>query len=379
MKNALPRISALATVLMVLLTAVPAVHAQEDEYEKKGTLRHSGGAEGASERGRERAAKKQNPVAAPLYPLATRVAPKSESSAKGGKILKKMIEQYDANDYAGVEATLPELAESTNPYERAFAFQLAANAAAGANDDAKAIGYFQKAVDANGLDNNGHYQVMYNLAVTQYQLDRYADALVTMNRLLEETKADKPEWLSLKAAMLSNLDRPAEASAIYDQLLAKNPNDRKTLMNAVALYQQADNFDKANALLADALKRGLLTEPKEYRALYVGYLNQDKIDEALKVIEQGTASGVIKPSPEMAKDYSYIGQVAYSNDKTALAIDMFKRAASMASDGEPSLNLAKVYVNEQRIGEAKAAAQVAITKGVKNPAEAKKILALPGK
>ena len=46
----------------------------------------------------------------------------------------------------------------------------------------------------------------------------------------------------------------------------------------------------------------------------------------------------------------------------------------MAADGEAYLNMAKILRDQGKTGEAKAAAQKALDKGVKKPAEAKEIL-----
>jgi tetratricopeptide (TPR) repeat protein len=84
---------------------------------------------------------------------------------------------------------------------------------------------------------------------------------------------------------------------------------------------------------------------------------------------------VVKPSPDLVKVYAVIAQTAYGNDDAKLAIDMYGRAAAISSDGEQGLNLAKVLLNEGRIAEAKKAAQQALDKGLKSPADAKRILA----
>jgi hypothetical protein len=46
---------------------------------------------------------------------------------------------------------------------------------------------------------------------------------------------------------------------------------------------------EANALLEDAYKRGMLTEPRELRALYIGYMNASRWDDTQKVIDAGVA------------------------------------------------------------------------------------------
>ena len=179
-----------------------------------------------------------------LYPNAARVAPEIKVSPKASKLLQAMQEQYGKDDWAGVMAKADEIVglSSANAYEKSFAYSMAGNAAASADDQAKAEEYFTKAVEANGLDNDGHYSTMYNLAATQFGEDKFADALKTMDRFLAETKSDKAEHLAFRAGILANLERYEEAAAIYKSLIAQNPNDKRILMNAVAALQNAGKF-----------------------------------------------------------------------------------------------------------------------------------------
>jgi HEPN domain-containing protein len=74
-----------------------------------------------------------------------------------------------------------------------------------------------------------------------------------------------------------------------------------------------------------------------------------------------------------------IAQNAYATGDAATAIAMYQRAAPIAEDGEPSLNLARVLFNERRMPESRQAAQQALQKGVKNTDEAKKLAAAKDK
>jgi tetratricopeptide (TPR) repeat protein len=215
---------------------------------------------------------------------------------------------------------------------------------------------------------------MYNLAAVQYGEQKYADALATLDRYLAETKEDKPEHQSLRAGILGSMGRNAEAAKIFEDLVAKNPNDKRVLMNAVASYQQADQFDKASVLLEAAYKRGQLTEPKELRALYVGYMNTERWKDAQAVIDEGMAKGTLPAGPELAKDLMVLAQNAYYNGSDNDALALYRKAAPMAEDGEAYLNLAKVLRDQGKNAEAKAAAQQALDKGVKRPEEAKQII-----
>ena len=366
-----PLVAAIATVLALAVLA-PVAHAQQQASSP--TMREQR-AKRMSELGKGKEDVKQEEAKQAAYPNATRVSPEAKSSGKMVKNLQSLQELYEKQNMAGVIAKAEEIAAmpAASAYDKSFAFSLAGTAAADLDDQEKAAGYFEKALASNGLDNDSHFSNMYNLAVIRYGQDRFADALTTMDRFLAETKSEKPEHQSFRAGILANLDRNDEAATIYKALIAKNPTDKRLLMNAVAALQNADKFEQANVLLEDAYKRGMLTESRELRSLYIGYMNASRWDDTQKVIEDGVTKGVLQAGPELARDYQVLAQNAYADDKIALALDLYGKAAPMAADGEAYLNLAKVLEYSGKKAEAKAAAQKALDKGIKKPDEAKGI------
>ncbi len=371
-----PLATSIAAALALALLA-PAANAQQDPTATTGTkTMRQQRAERMAELGKGKEEAKQAEDKPAAYPNATRTQPDAKSSGKMIKNLQGLQELFEKRDMAGVVARAEEIVAmpSANAYDKSFAYSLAANAAADQDDQAKAADYFRKAVDANGLDNDSHYTTMYNLAVIQFGLEKYTDALATVDRFLAESKSEKPEHQSFRAGILANLERHDEAAAIYKELIAKNPGDKRILMNAVAALQNADKQDQANALLEDAYKRGMLTESRELRALYIGYMNASRWEDTKKVIDAGMSSGVLQPGPDLARDYQILAQNAYADDKIPLAIDLYGKAAPMAADGEAYLNLAKVLEYSGKKAEAKAAAQKALDKGVKKPDDARGIL-----
>lgn len=359
-----PLVVALSAVLGLALL-VPAANAQQGI---------SGSKEPATAKPQPASA---TPVQVPaLFPDATRVAPDAKASGKMVKSLQALQALYEKQDMAAVivEAEAIAAMPAANAYEKSFVYSMAANAAADQDDQAKAADYFRKAVEANGLDNDGHFGTLFNLAVIQYGLERYPDSLATMDRFLAETRSDKPAHQGFRAGILANMDRNDEAAGIYKDLVANNPTDKRLLMNAVAAFQSAENFDQANLLLADAHKRGMLTEARELRALYIGYMNSQRWAEAQSVIEDGLSKNILEAGPDLARDYQVLAQNAYGDDKITLAVELYTKAAPMAADGEAYLNLAKVLEYAGKKTEAKAAAKQALDKGVKKPDEAKGIL-----
>jgi tetratricopeptide (TPR) repeat protein len=118
---------------------------------------------------------------------------------------------------------------------------------------------------------------------------------------------------------------------------------------------------------------GQLTEDRDYRNMYALYLNgEGKEREAIAVINEGIDKGVLKPDHQA---YVALAQAYYFSEQPDLAIGAYQKAAPLAPDGETYLNLAKALANEGRGDESKAAAQQALDKGIKNPADAQKLLA----
>ena len=347
-----------------------------------------------------------------MYPDATREEPKLKGAAKAQAKLQKLVGVYKKDDYAATRTQADELLANpaANDYDKAVAAQLASQAAYNLDDTPATIAYLKQALQLNALDNNNHYQLMYMLAQVQLQEDQYTEGLATLDRYLTETKSKKPEDLALKGQGLYQAERYAEAipalkQAIetspepkdnWQQLLmasyaetgqsadaiqmaekiaAKAPADKKAQMNLATVYLQADKFDQAAAVLEKLRAAGLMTDEKDYRQLYTTYANMDgKEKEVIAVINDGMQKGVLKPDQQT---YLALAQSYYYSDQIAPAIEAWKKAAPLSKDGETYLNLAKVLWQEDRIPEAKQAAKSALEKGIKKPAEAKKIIALP--
>jgi tetratricopeptide (TPR) repeat protein len=349
-----------------------------------------------------------------LYPDATRKAPELNASSKMSARLQKMIDAYNDGKHPEARAAADEIIADpkANAYEQALANQIAAQAAYAGDDSAAAKTYLKKAIDANGLDNNAHYQSMFMLSQLQMGDEQYAEALATVDQFLAETKSQKPEYLVTKGNILYRLERypeavtalkqgidaagaeakpewqqllmaayfdsdqPAEAAKLAEGALAKNPNDPKLQRNLASIYMQADQNDKAIELLEKLRASGQMTDSKDYRNLYAMYMNTEgKEKEGIAVIKEGMDKGVVQPDYQT---YLALGQGYYFTDQPALAIENYRKAAPLAPDGEAYLNLGKILWEQGKVAEAKQAAQQALDKGVKKPEEAKKILALKG-
>jgi len=373
-------------------------------------------ADRAQQRRQEREAAKsaKEEKAADSYPNASRKEPGVKASSKAAPKLQKMMKLYNDEKPTEARAIADEIIGNSafNAYDHAFAAQIAAQIAYEADDTAAAIAYLDKALGFDGLDNNSHYNLLLMKAQLQLQEDKYQEGLTTIDRFLTETKSQDPEHLVVKGNALYRLEKYPEAAAVLkqavdatpepradwqqllmaayaesgqgDQAIAmaekvagKNPNDKRAQMNLVAVYLQADKYDKAAIVQEKLRAAGQLTEDRDYRQLYATYLNLDgKEKEAVAVIKEGLDKGVLKPDHQA---YLALAQSYYFSEQPGPAIDAYKKAAPLDDDGETYLNLARLLWQEDRIPEAKEAAKQAVAKGLKKPDDAKKILALPSK
>lgn len=347
-----------------------------------------------------------------MFPNAKREAPGLRATEKGSPKLKKLVKHYEEKQSAEARAVADELIanEKSNAYERAFAAQIAAQAAYEANDFALAETYAQRAVEFNGMDNDAHFSTMLMLAQLQLQQDKYAEAITTFDRFFGESGAEKPEAVYHKSLALYRLKRypeaiatvrkliesssepkgewqqllmqayaetgqSAEAAKLAETLAARTPNDKRSQLNLAATYMQTNAYDKAIAVFERLRAAGQLTEERDYTQLYRLYANVNgREKDSIAVIEEGLQKGLLKPDHTT---YLVLAQSYYFTEQLDKSIDAYRKAAPLASDGETYLNLAKALWAAERIPEAKEAARQAKAKGVKKPKDVEQILSLP--
>lgn len=346
-----------------------------------------------------------------LFPDATREQPKTKGSPKLNAKLQKLFAAYNKDEYAETRTLADEIlaTDTANEYDKSVAAQLGSQAAYNLDDNAAAKRYLQQAIEFNGLDNNGHYQAMLMLAQLQIQDEQYAEGLANLDKYLNESKSHKPEELIIKGQALYQTERYAEAIPVLKQAIAaasepkdnwnqllmaayseagqtgeavkeaealasRNPSDKKAQLNLASMYMQADQMEKAAAVMDKLRTTGQLTEEREYKQLYSIYANtENKEKDVIAVINEGLDKGILKPDYQA---YLALAQSYYYSDNVPKAIEAWEKAAPLSKDGETYLNLARVLHAEGRVPEAKQAARQALAKGIKNPADANKIINL---
>jgi len=376
-------------------------------------------AQGAAQRSEERRNRNRGAQQAKpeeRYPNATRTAPEARASARAQPKLQRMFKAYEEQDAGKVLPIADEVINDarSNAYDKAIAARLA-GAVLIDEDNARAESYLRQALEFNGLNNNDHYEAMRILGQLALQDERYDEALVLLDQYLAETQSTNPDDLILKGNALYRLDRFTEAAdvlkaaiaaapeprndwlqmlmaaysesgqgaaaiAIAEQLAAQDPGERRGQLNLAAMYLQNDRDDDAIAVYERMRAAGQFTDERDYKNLAALYLNYTVPDgekgreaEAIAVLTEGLDKGIVNRDYQT---YLALAQAYYYSDQTDQAIEYYRLAAPLAETGEMYLNLAKILANEDRLDEAKQAAQQALDKGgLRNEQDARNILA----
>ena len=91
-----------------------------------------------------------------------------------------------------------------------------------------------------------------------------------------------------------------------------------------------------------------------------------------RLIEEGLAKGLL---PQDGQTYTVLAQAHYFSDNIPGAIAAAQKGAPLAENGDLALFLASVLGQEDRNAESKAAGELALQKGLKNPGEAWMVIA----
>lgn len=338
------------------------------------------------------------------FPNATRQEPKITPSPRMQRDIEKLIKLNDEEDFKGVIDQAEKIidAKAAGTYERTMAYQLIGFAKIQLDDYPGAIAAFQSGIDANGLDNNGHYNMMMQIAQLQYQEDQFEQANATVDRFLAETRKEDGQMLALKGGILYQLERYNESAAtmeraiastdapsdnwvqllmgsyisaenypkaiaLGEKMMAEKPDDARLIYNVATMYAQNEQYEKATDTLEKAREKSLLDE-RGYRQLYALYMNMDgKESKAIAAIQDGLNNGKLEANAEI---YTVLGQAYYFSEQIPEAIEAYRKAIPFAKDGESALNLARLLSNEEKYTESKKYAQEALAKGLRRPGDA---------
>ncbi|MEZ2419148.1 tetratricopeptide repeat protein [Luteibacter sp. RCC_6_2] len=356
-----------------------------------------------------------------LYPNATRTEPKLDlKSEKDQKAINEGLDAANNGEKDKALQILQPLADgsgTSSKYAQALALQGIANLKYNDGDVKGAITTLKQALDIGVMPNDTYFQLKYMYVQFLVADEQYAPALQALQEWRTEGKKETADSYGLEGNIDYRLEKYPEAIAAitkaksmpdakpqgsWDQILAasyaetgqgdkaadlaaaelaKNPNDPTALNNAASALIQAQKYPEAISLMEKGRAAGAFKDEKQYVNLAKVYLidGQDHTDrqeanaaKAGSVLEDGLAKGVVKPSAEV---YKLQGDAAITGGNMKAALAAYQKAAPLAKDGEVTLSVARLQLQENKYGEAKKAATDAISKGVQHKGQAYMVLA----
>jgi tetratricopeptide (TPR) repeat protein len=335
--------------------------------------------------------------AANEYPNATRAEPKLDMSAGDQRDLNKAADLVNDNKAAEAQPLLDKVIanDHASKYALAFAHQLQAQVYWDQEKGDQAIAEYKKAIAFDAMPNASQFQMIYALAQTQLQQEKYQDALATLADWEKLTGKQSAEELAVKAnayyrtdqfqpavdtmkKALSMTDKPADswtqilmasyfelnqydqAAQVVEQQLGKDPNNKKLVNQLATIYIQGDKPQKALDLMAKAKSQGQITTSEDYVQLAKLQASADKPKDAAATMKEGFSKGIIQSTYDTNK---LLGDVCTQAEDDACAIDGYSKASPTAKDGNVDYQLGYMLFYSSKSKEAIDALNRAITKG----------------
>ncbi len=340
------------------------------------------------------------------YPNSSRSEPKTDLKiASEQKTLQEGLNALSSGEDAKAQELLQKVLDSSkSKYAQGIALEGLANLKFNAQDYKGSIETYKKLLELNSLPNDAHFDSMFNMVNAymgdeqyqaaqdelkiwreqgkretpdsyaiegniDYRMKKYPEAIAAIKKAQSMTDKPKDSWNSILMASYAESGQGSQASGVLDQELAKDPKNKKLIQNALVVYAQSGETDKALALLESEHSQGLITDENDYLTAAKIYANVAQTTDTgatnglkgASVLQEGLGKGVVKAS---ADNYKLLGDsymIAGENDK---ALDAYNKAAPLATNGDIDYRRAQIMGAAQDFAGAKVAAEKAIARGL---------------
>jgi tetratricopeptide (TPR) repeat protein len=326
------------------------------------------------------------------------------SSQSDQKTLQSAIDAVNGGDEAKAQAEAQKVIDSSHSkYAKGVALQVVANLKFNNQDYKGAIAAYKQLLDLDSVPNDTYFDSMYNMtqaylvdgqyqaALDQlkiwreqgkrdtaeayalegnadYRLQKYPEAIAAMKKAIAMTDKPKDSWNSILMASYAESGQSGQASGLLDDQLAKDPTNKSLIHNALVIYVQANQSDKAVALLDREQKQGLITTEDDYVSAARFYAsiaqNDAKPEIALKgaqLLQQGFDKGVVKAS---AENYKLLGDSYMVAQKEDQALAAYGKASPLAANGDLDYMRAEILGSQTEWVQARDVLQKGIARGV---------------
>ncbi len=327
----------------------------------------------------------------------------------GKRNLKKMVKVYGLIQLSGTDeevaaarAAATDILEGINlkrskPYGRARINETLGSLAVQDGDHEKALGYLEAAVSEEALQPEGHLKILfmvgqlqtmleryddailtledwiskvespapssyYTLAVTYYQAERTDDAVVPATKAVTLAAEPREAWYRLLLSLHLGRQEYGEALALLDDIILTYPK-KAYWSQMAAIYSELDDMAKSLAIQQLAKAEGFVTEDRDLTRIAQMFMVEGVPHRGAAVMKQGLDDGSIEPTKMAYQTYS---DTLLQSREWALAVEPLAKAAELNETGTLYVRLAQVNLQLGRWGDARTSLDQAFDKGELN-------------
>lgn len=317
----------------------------------------------------------------------------------GTRNQKKMIKVINLIQEEGDTAAAREILEGINlkrakPYGRARINQMLGSMAAEDQELEKALGYLEASVAEEALQPEDHLRSLFMLGQIQTMLERYDDAIVTLESWISQVevpaasayytlaatyyRAGRPDdalisikkcleiatepresWYRMLLSLHLEREEYDEALAILDDIILKYPK-KVYWSQMAAIYAQQDNIGKSLAVQQLAKNEGYVTESRDLTRIAQMFMVEGLPHRGAAVMKQGLEDGSIEKTEQAYQTFS---DTLLQSREWALALEPLGKAAGLHKDGSLYVRHAQVNLQLGRWEEARSSLNLAFEKG----------------
>ena len=312
---------------------------------------------------------------------------------------KKMIKVITLLQEEGDTAAAQEILESINlkrakPYGRARILQMLGTMAASEEDFEKALDYLERCVAENALQPEDQLRSLYLVGQLQTMLERYDDAIVTLESWISQVEtpapgsyytlavtyyqAERPDdalnaakkavelsddprepWYRLLLSLYLERSEYEEALTILDNMILNFPN-KAYWSQMAAIYAQLDDMSKSLAVQQFAKSEGFITESKDLTRVAQMFMVEGLPHRGAAVMRQGLEDGSIEKTEQA---FQTLSDTLLQSREWEQALDPLGKAAELHKNGSLYVRLAQVNLQLGRWGDARSSLNLAFEKG----------------
>jgi tetratricopeptide (TPR) repeat protein len=199
----------------------------------------------------------------------------------------------------------------------------------------------------------------YTLAVTYYQAERPEDSLATIKKAVELSSNPREPWYRLLLSLHLERSEYKEALALLDDIILSYPKPAYWSQMA-AIYAQLDDMGKSLAVQQLAKSEGFVTESRDLTRIAQMFMVEGLPHRGAAVMRQGLEDGSIE---ETERSYQTLSDTLLQSREWEEALDPLGKAAELHENGALFVRHAQVNLQLGRWADARTSLNLAFEKG----------------